>query len=62
MLLTSDVGYLAWCRRERTEGPTQAGPFLVSVVRLKLPWWLGWKRICLQCRRPGFDPWVGKIS
>ena len=19
------------------------------------------KRICLQCRRPGFDPWVGKI-
>ena len=18
-------------------------------------------RICLQCRRPGFDPWVGKI-
>ena len=20
------------------------------------------KRICLQCRRPGFNPWVGKIS
>ena len=20
-----------------------------------------WYRICLQCRRPGFDPWVGKI-
>ena len=19
------------------------------------------KRVCLQCRRPGFDPWVGKI-
>ena len=19
-------------------------------------------RICLQCRRPGFDPWVGKIT
>ena len=19
------------------------------------------KRICLQCRRPGFDPWLGKI-
>ena len=19
------------------------------------------KRICLQCRTPGFDPWVGKI-
>ena len=23
--------------------------------------WLSWYRICLQCRRPGFDPWVGKI-
>ena len=20
-----------------------------------------WERICLQCRRPGFDPWVEKI-
>ena len=28
---------------------------------LGLPWWLRWKRICLQCRRPGLDPWVGKI-
>ena len=25
------------------------------------PWWLSWWRICLQCRRPGFDPQVGKI-
>ena len=23
--------------------------------------WLSWWRICLQCGRPGFDPWVGKI-
>ena len=23
--------------------------------------WLFWWRICPQCRRPGFDPWVGKI-
>ena len=23
--------------------------------------WLSWKRICLQCGRPRFDPWVGKI-
>ena len=28
---------------------------------LGLPWWLRWLRICLQCRRPGFDPWMGKI-
>ena len=23
--------------------------------------WLRWQRICLQCRRPRIDPWVGKI-
>ena len=22
---------------------------------------LRWQRVCLRCRRPGFDPWVGKI-
>ena len=26
-----------------------------------LPWWLRWYRIHLQCGRPGFNPWVGKI-
>ena len=26
-----------------------------------LPWWPGWQRVCLQCGRPGFDPWVWKI-
>ena len=26
-----------------------------------LPLWLSWYRIRLQCRRPGFDPWVGKM-
>ena len=26
-----------------------------------LPWWLRGKSICLQCGRPGFDPWVRKI-
>ena len=23
--------------------------------------WLNWERIRLQCRRPGFHPWVRKI-
>ena len=23
-------------------------------------WWLSWLRVCLQCRRPGLNPWVGK--
>ena len=26
-----------------------------------VPSWLRWSRICLQCRRPGFHPWVRKI-
>ena len=26
-----------------------------------LPWYLSWERICLQCSRPWFDSWVGKI-
>ena len=28
---------------------------------LGLPLWLSWQRIHLQCGRPGFNPWVGKI-
>ena len=27
----------------------------------RLPWWLRGLSVCLQCRRPGFDPWVRKI-
>ena len=26
-----------------------------------LPWWLWWERICLQCTKPRFDAWTGKI-
>ena len=26
-----------------------------------LHWWFTGKRICLQCGRPGFPPWVGQI-
>ena len=33
-----------------------------SQVTIGLPWWLRWQSICLQCGRPGFNPWVGKIS
>ena len=37
--------------------PRKIKSLTVSIV----PLWLSWYRICLQCRRPGFDPWVGKI-
>ena len=30
-------------------------------VLVGLPWWLRQYRICLQCRSPGFDPWVRNI-
>ena len=26
------------------------------------PWWLSGKESACQCRIPGFDPWVRKIS
>ena len=29
--------------------------------RYILPWWLRRQSVCLECGRPGFDPWVGKI-
>ena len=32
-----------------------------STSHFGLPSWLRQWRICLQCRRPRFDPWVGKI-
>ena len=31
-------------------------------VALGLPWWLRRYSVCLKCGRPGFSPWVRKIS
>ena len=42
------------------EDALEKGQAIYSSI-LGLPWWLGWWRICLQCGRPGFNPWVGKI-
>ena len=30
-------------------------------INPRLPWWLKWWRMHLQCGRPGFNLWVGKI-
>ena len=44
------------------KGKVQRSPHInISQSKRGLPWWLRWYRICLQCRRPGFDPWVRKI-
>ena len=34
---------------------------LLILLLSRLPWWFRWLRICLQCKRPGFNPWVRKI-
>ena len=42
------------------EDPLEKGKATHSSI-LGLPLWLSWRRICLQCRRPRFDPCVGEI-
>ena len=44
----------------RREDPLEKGQATHSRI-LGLPWCLRWQRTCLQCGRPRFDPWVGKI-
>ena len=49
-----------------TTGPPRKSLFfsffaVVLVSYMGLPWWLRRLSVSLQCRRPGFDPWVGKI-
>ena len=34
---------------------------LMLVGSKGFPWRLRWERICLQCRKCGFDSWVGQI-
>ena len=47
------------------EDPLQHGSVIQllaeSVFTMCLSLRLSWQRICLQCGRPGFDPWIGKI-
>ena len=38
-----------------------AGSFLHLTSALQATGGSDGKSVCLQCRRPGFDPWVGKI-
>ena len=35
-------------------------PEVTHASILGLPLRLSWERVCLQCGRPGFNPWVGK--
>ena len=42
-------------------GRCHKGMVSFSQIPLLLPWWLGRWKICPQCGRPSFNPWVGKI-
>ena len=51
-------------RRTRRPGPPGAEPHArlsLCFRTQRLPLWLRWERIRLQCGRPVFHPWVGKI-
>ena len=41
------------------EDPLEKGQAAPCSI-LGLPLWVSWQRFCLQCGRPGFDPWVGE--
>ena len=41
------------------EDPLEEGQATHSGI-LGLPLWLSWQKVLPQCRRPGFNPWVGR--
>ena len=51
--------------KERPRGVTftseKSGANCAKLTRTTCPWWLRWQRISLQCRRPGFLPWIETI-
>ena len=44
-----------------TESLHRYSELLALCYRWGLPWLLSWERICLQCRKPWFNSWIGKI-
>ena len=56
MKMGSTLGWALYGRN--SAGKHSSGASLVAqMVKKKIK-----KIICLQCRRPGFNPWVGKIT
>ena len=36
--------------------------FLCACINISgLPWWLSSRKSACQCKKPRFDPWIGKI-
>ena len=61
------VGYCQWDAKQSYMNEQLHFIWIVKLENLiwisasGLPLWLSWERIRLQCGRPGFNPWVGKI-
>ena len=51
-----------WVKILRTFIKMQLHLYFTSECVNGLPWWLNWYQIRLQCRRPGFNPRVGKTA
>ena len=43
-------------------GTSRTHSLTYCLTLFRLPWWLRRSSVCLQCCRPRFNPWVGKIS
>jgi len=64
MVLSQDSGTShTWHSASNTAAALIIGvyDFYRIVFIIGLLWWLRWQRICLQCRRLGFNSWVRKI-
>ena len=55
--------YSTWGCKESDKTELLSLTYLLSDFSLLfgLPWWLRGYSVCLECRRPGFNPRVGKI-
>ena len=75
-LRSYSITHAAFCWSEHIPGPAQVQGredrahmsmeggtegFITIFNPQGLPWWLRRQSVCLQCGRPGFHPWVGKV-
>ena len=56
------VGYSQWgCKEPKTAERLSTHAHSDGYFEFTISWWLRQSRICLQCRRSGFNPWVRKV-
>ena len=61
ILFTEEPGSLQSMGSQKVRHHLVTGQTNDQIIQRPLPWWLSQQWIRLQCGRPGFDPWVGKI-